>query len=62
MPTAFRLALRQLFKTPGFTATVVLVLALGIGGTTAIFSVVHAVLLNPFPYKDGNKILFVGSK
>ena len=56
-----RLAIRTLGKNPGFTATVVAVLALGIGATTAIFSVVHAVLLHPFPYKDGNAILFVGS-
>ena len=56
-----RFALRQMFKTPGFTATVTVVLALGIGATTAIFSVIHAVLLHPFPYTEGNKILFVGS-
>ncbi len=56
-----RLALRQLGKTPSFTVTVTLVLALGIGATTAIFSVIHAVLLNPFPYHEGNKILFVGA-
>ncbi|MBX3735117.1 MAG: ABC transporter permease [Candidatus Didemnitutus sp.] len=54
-----RLALRSLLKNPGFTATVALVLALGIGATTAIFSVIHAVLLHPFPYKQGNEILFV---
>ncbi len=58
----FRLALRQLLKSPGYSATVVFVLALGIGATTAIFSVVQAVLLNPFPYHRGNEILFVGSK
>lgn len=56
-----RYAFRQLAKAPGFTATVIAVLALGIGATTAIFSVVNAVLLNPFPYQDGNRILFVGS-
>lgn len=56
-----RFALRQLLKTPGFSATVIIVLALGIGATTAIYSVIHAVLLHPFPYKDGNAILFVGS-
>ncbi len=56
-----RLAFRQVVKAPAFTVTVTLVLALGIGATTAIFSVVHAVLLHPFPYKDGNNILFVGS-
>jgi len=55
-----RLALRQLLKAPAFTVTVTLVLALGIGATTAIFSVINAVLLHPFPYKDGNHILFVG--
>lgn len=54
-------AIRQATKSPGFAATVVLVLALGIGATTAIFSVVHAVLMNPFPYKDGNHLIFVGS-
>jgi len=58
---SLKLALRQLTKSPGFTLTVTIVLALGIGATTAIFSVVHAVLLHPFPYKEGNKILFVGS-
>ena len=61
MLSDLRFALRQLGKTPGFTATVTLVLALGIGATTAIFSVVHAVLMHPFPYKDGNQLLFVGS-
>ena len=61
MLSDLRLALRQLIKAPGFTATVTLVLALGIGATTAIFSVVNAVLLHPFPYQDGNHILFIGS-
>jgi putative ABC transport system permease protein len=61
MLPALRFALRQLGKNPGFTATVTLVLALGIGATTAIFSVIHAVLLHPFPYHEGNRILFVGS-
>ncbi len=56
-----RFALRSMARTPGFTATVVLVLALGIGATTAIFSVVHAVLLDPFPYRRGNELLFVSS-
>jgi putative ABC transport system permease protein len=61
MLSDFRFALRQLAKSPGFTATVIIVLALGIGATTAIFSVVNAVLLHPFPYQNGNDILFVGS-
>jgi putative ABC transport system permease protein len=61
MISDLRFALRHLLKAPGFTLTVTLVLALGIGATTAIFSVINAVLIHPFPYPDGNKILFVGS-
>ena len=47
-----RFGIRQLVKMPGFTLTAILSLALGIGATTAVFSVVYAILLDPYPYKD----------
>lgn len=52
-----RFALRQFARTPGFTALAVLTLALGIGVNTAIFSVVHRLLLAPLPYPNGDRIV-----
>lgn len=52
-------ALRQFRKSPGFVVTAILSLTLGIGATTAIFSVVYGVLLDPYPYKDNDRMVHV---
>lgn len=51
-----RFAIRQLIKNPGFAAVAILTLALGIGATTAIFSVIYGVLISPYPYANPDKI------
>ncbi len=62
MNTEFRFAARSLLKSPGFTSASILTLALGLGATTAIFSVLHAVLLRPFPYPDSDQIVVMWQK
>ena len=54
-----RFGIRVLARTPGFTALAVLSLAPGIMATTAIYSVLHAVVLDPFPYKDVDSLMSV---
>ena len=51
-----RYAIRQLVKSPVFALTALLSLSLGIGATTAIFSVIYSTLLNPYPFKDADRI------
>ena len=55
----FRFSLRLLRRNPGFSAAAILVLSLGIGANTAIFSVVNAVLLRPLPFDDPTRIMQV---
>lgn len=57
-----RYALRQLCRTPGFTLTAILTLAIGIGGLTAVFSVVVAVLLRPLPFNDSGRLISLHEK
>ena len=54
-----RYAVRQLRKSIGFTLTAVLSLMLGIGATTAIFSVVYSILLDPYPYRDAERMVHI---
>ena len=52
-----RYCARQLIKAPGFSATAIVSLTLGIGATTAVFSVIYAILMNPYPYAAPDRII-----
>src|SRR3989442_13860360 len=52
-------ALRNLSKTPGFAIVAIITLALGIGASTAIFSVIDNILMEPFPYPDAQRFMSV---
>src|ERR1039457_1813620 len=54
-----RFGARSLRQAPAFTAIAIGSLALGIGGSTAMYSVIHAVILDPFPYKDPDRLMSV---
>ena len=57
-----RFAVRQLAKSPGFAITAVVMLAFGIGATTAIFSIVEAVLLRPLPFPDSERVMVLSDR
>jgi predicted permease len=57
-----RFAMRQLSRSPGFTFATVLILALGIGATTAIFSLVNTVLLRPLPFPEQNRLMWLNQQ
>ena len=57
IPRDLRLAARTLARTPAFTATVVLTLALGIGANSAVFSAIDAVVLRPLPFPEGDQLM-----
>ena len=57
-----RYAARELRRRPGFALTAVLSLALGVGATSAVFSVIYAVLINPFPYTGSERIMQIALK
>jgi predicted permease len=62
LPSDLKFVFRQLGKSPGFTATAVLMLAFGIGATTAIFSIVEGVLLRPLPFPNSSQLVVLADR
>ena len=62
MKSDLRYAFRQLLKAPGFSATAIVALALGIGATTAMFGVIYAFLLRPLPFAQPDKLVVLQSR
>src|SRR5881409_420316 len=62
MGSDLRYAARELRRRPGFTLTAVISLALGVGATSAVFSVIYAVLINPFPYVGSDRMMQIALK
>src|SRR3954454_20199165 len=60
--TDLRYAVRQLIKSPSFTATATIALALGIGATTAMFAVIYGFLLRPLPYTNPDRLVMLQSR
>src|SRR5215472_14848874 len=56
----FRIAVRHLRRSPGFSITAMIMLALAMGATTAVFSIVEAVLLRPLPFPHSERLVFLG--
>jgi putative ABC transport system permease protein len=54
--------LRSLLREPAFSAVVMLTAALGIGTATAVYSLIYAILLRPFPYKDPDRLVHVQTR
>src|SRR3954467_3319786 len=62
MITDLRYAFRQLIKSPSFSATAIIALALGIGAATAMFAVIYAFLLRPLPYAEPDQLVMLQSR
>src|SRR5215208_8274653 len=57
-----RLAFRTLSRAPAYALTVILTLALGIGGATAFYSILHSVILRPFPYAPVDRVMLLAER